>query len=284
MRRISFLLLLLVVFFVPVLASASHFGDFHVIPIAGRGPGAAGSMWQTDVLIHNFGTVPLTVEIGIVESGLGQSDNLFPVMVDGATTFTVAPAATRLLADLLRDHRGRPSTTGALLIGGDHSFAVSSRVYHVDAGGAAIGQTVPSTEEFLSSVTEVAVIPGLTANTNFRSNAGFVAAASGGAPLVVEVGLLGPAGTSLGATTFTIAPGTMSHMQLSTTAITSASFDLATATLRIVSGSGNVTGYGAVIDNRSNHAAFISSGFSDPATNSAQSILASFLGTLRQRD
>ncbi len=279
MRRTIFLLLVLC--FIPSLALGSHFGDFHVIPVAGRVPGVSGSLWQTDVIIHNFQTTPLTVEIGLVESGLGQPDNFFPVMIDGAATVTVPAGATRALTDLLANHRGRTTAFGALLLGGDHPFAVTSRVYNVAPSGATIGQTVPVTQEFLGAGTQAAVIPGLIANTNFRSNIGFVAAAGAGAPLVVEVGLRGASGASLGATTFTIAAGTMSHVQLSSTAITTTPFDLATATIRILSGSGDVTGYASIVDNRSNHAAFVGSGFPAGTTSPTQSTLAMFLETLR---
>jgi hypothetical protein len=240
-------------------------------------------MWQTDLIIHNFQTTSLTVEIGLVESGFGQEENFFPVMIDGAGTFTVPAGATRVLTDLLRGHRGRDTALGALLIGGNQPFAVTSRVYNVEAGGATIGQTVPATQEFLGAGTERAVIPGVIANVNFRSNLGFVAAAGAGAPLVIEVALSGASGTSLGATTFTIPAGTIAHAQFSSSAITTTPFDLATATLRILSGSGDVAGYASVVDNRSNHAAFVDGGFSGAAANATQSTLATFLSRLRER-
>lgn len=280
MRRTIFLFLVLS--FVPLLARGSHFGDFHVIPGAGRGLGVAGSIWQTDVIIHNFQTTPLTVEIGLVESGLGEADNFFPVMVDGAATVRIPAGATRVLTDLLSNHRGRSTALGALLLGGDRPFAVTSRIYNVEASGATIGQTVPVTDEFLRAGTPPAVIPGLVANTNFRSNIGFVAAAGAGAPLVVEIGLRNATGASMGSTTFTIAPGTMSHVQVSTAAITTTQFDIATATIRIVSGLGDVTGYASIIDNRSHQAAFVGSGSPATATSSTQSMLARFLETLRK--
>lgn len=281
MRRTLFIVLLFCLASPP--AHGSHFGDFHVIPGAGRGPGVAGSMWQTDVIIHNFRTTPLSVEIGLVESGLSEEENFFPVMIDGAATLTVAPGATRALTDLLRGHRGRDTALGALLIGGDQPFAVTSRIYNVEAGGATIGQTVPVTQEFLGAGIDHAVIPGLMSNANFRTNLGFVAAAGAGEPLVIEVALSGASGTSLGATTFTIPAGTIAHVQLSSKSITTTSFDLATATLRILSGSGDVAGYASVVDNRSNHAAFVDSGFSAAPANAAQSTMATFLRKLREK-
>ena len=272
MRKATFLALLLC--FAPSLAFAANFGDFHVVPSVGHGPGVAGSMWQTDIIIHNFQTTPLTVEMGLVESGLGEAENFFPVLVDGAATFTVAPGATRNLSDVLNNHRGRATALGALLIGADQPFAVTSRVYDVNATGMTVGQTVPSAQEFLSTSTGIAVIPGVTANADFRTNIGFVAGAGGATPLVVEVALTGASGTRLGATTFTIAPGALSHVQLSTASLTTAPFDLATATIRILSGSGDVTGYASIIDNRSNNATFVSSGVPDSGTNSTESTLA----------
>ena len=282
MRRIAFVVL--AVCLASATALASHFGDFHVIPVAGRGPGLAGSMWQTDVIVHNLGTTPLTVEIGLAESGVGHADNLVPLMVDGAATFTVPAGATRALTDLLASHEGHEGTAmGALLIGGDHPFAVTSRIYNVAASGATIGQSVPVTQEFLGPGSQVAVIPGLIANATYRSNLGFLAAAGAGAPLVVEVGLRGASGASLGATTYTIAPGTMSHVQLSSRAVTTTPFEVATGTLRILSGSGEVTGYGSVVDNRSNHAAFIGSGFSGSATTALGMTMEKFFAKLREK-
>lgn len=279
MRNATLLTLLLS--FAPSVLFAGHFGDFHVIPGAGNVPGVAGSRWQTDVVIHNFQTTPLTVEMGLVESGPGPADNFFPVLVDGAATFTVAPGATRNLANVLHEHRGHATAMGALLIGGDQPFAVTSRIYNVDASGVAVGQTVPAAQDFLSTTSQVAVIPGLTANANVRSNIGFVAAAGAAAPLVLELALTGATGARLGATTFTIAPGAISHIQLSTLSLTTIPFDLATATIRILSGSGDVTGYASLIDNRTNHAMFVSSGVPGSASNPTESTFAERLRQIR---
>jgi hypothetical protein len=276
MRRMLFVLFLLM----PFVAEGSHFGDFYVVPVAGHTPGAGGSMWQSDLVIHNFQTTPVTIEIGLVDSGLGLADNFFPVMVNGAATVTVPAGSTRLLPDVLRDHRGRAMSLGALLVGGDQPFALSSRVYNADGPPMGIGDIVPAAQDFLTMPEQRAVIPGLTVSADFRTNLGFVAAAAAGAPLVVELSLVNANGASLGAQTFTIPAGSVTHMQMSSTALTNVPFDVATAILRIVSGSGNVSGYGSVVDNRSNHVMFVGSGF--PATTTQQeSVFASFLSALR---
>lgn len=72
MRRIVFVLFLLM----PSVAQGSHFGDFYVVPVAGHTPGMAGSMWQSDLIIHNFQTTPVTIEIGLVESGFGVAKHI----------------------------------------------------------------------------------------------------------------------------------------------------------------------------------------------------------------
>lgn len=276
MRRIVFVLFLLV----PFAAHGSHFGDFYIVPVAGHTPGARGSMWQSDLVIHNFQTTPVTIEIGLVESGFGIADNFSSVMVNGAATVAVPAGATRLLSDLLRDHRGRASSIGALLVGGDQPFALASRVYDAAGTTATIGETVPAAQDFLTTAEQRAVIPGLSVGADFRSNIGFVAAAAAGAPLVVEVALLNASGTSLGSQTFTIPAGSIVHMQLSSTALTNVPFDIGTAALRILSGSGNVTAYGSVVDNRSNHVTFVSSGFPGGTTQQG-SVFAAFLNSLR---
>ena len=274
MRRLFFVFIL----FTAAAAQGTHFGDFYVIPVAGHTPGARGSMWQSDLIVHNFQTSPVTIEIGLVESGFGVADNFSTVMVDGAATVTVAPGATRVITDLLRDHRGRASSIGALLVGGDRPFALASRVYDASTG-AAIGETVPAAQDFLTGTGQRAVIPGLRVSADFRSNIGVVAAANSGAPLVVELTLSSASGALLGSQTLTIPAGSIVHVQMSSLAFTSNPFDVATANVRIVSGSGNVTAYGSVVDNRSNQAMFIAGG--SPATTQQRSLFATLLRALR---
>jgi hypothetical protein len=265
MRRMIFIACLLIA--LPLLGN-----DFHVIPVAGHAPGFNGSMWETDVVIHNFQTTPLVVEIALVDSGLGLTDNVSTV-----TTVTIPAGGTRVLSDLLENHRNRASSMGALLIGSDRPFAVTSRIFNVDARGVSAGQTVSGAHGFLTGTSQRAFIPGLTANANFRSNIGVVAAAGAGAPLVVEVALLGTTGTTLGTTTLTIPASTVSHVQFSSTAITTTPFDAATARIRILSGGGDVTAYASVIDNRTHHATFMSGGLDGGSSGGAASTFASFL-------
>ena len=263
MRR---MLLFLLVSLVPFAASGEHFGDFYVVPIAGHTEGRAGSFWQTDLIVHNFQDVPVTIEAGLVDSGLATADNFAPVMVDGAATFTVAAGATRVLSDVLRGHRGREAAIGALLVGGDHPFALSTRIYNVAGPTPGAGQIIPVAQDFLDTPSQRAFIPGLVSNSDFRSNIGFLAA-SGSTPLVLEVSLAGASGATLGVPlTFTIPSMSIAQIQMSSQQWTTSAFDVATAVLRVVSGTGNVTGYASVVDNRTNNVTVIGSGFPGSAS------------------
>ena len=269
MRR---MFLSLLVFLSPFAAFADHFGDFYVVPIAGHTQGRNGSLWQTDLIVHNFQDVPVTIEAGLVDSGLATFDNFAAVMVNGAPAFTVPARATRVIADVLQNHRGRETSLGALLVGGDHPFALSTRIHNVAGQSPSVGQVVPVAQEFLSAVGQRAVIPGLIANNDFRSNVGFVAA-SGSTPFGVEVSLLSSSGQPLGTPhTFTLPSNAIAHIQWSTTQLGAGAFDVATASFRIVSGTGNATGYASIVDNRTNNATFISAGLPGATTSLQRSL------------
>ena len=257
MRRTFFFLFVSLFAFA---ASGEDFGDFYVVPIAGHTEGLAGSFWQTDLIVYNFQDVPVTIEAGLVQSGLSTADNFATVVVDGGTSFTVAAGATRVIADVLRGHRGRESALGALLVGGDRPFALSARIYNVAGQSPSVGVIVPVAQEFLSAPSQRAFIPGLVSSRDFRSNIGFLAVA-GSVPLVLEVTLESASGTTLGVLTFAVPSDAIAHIQMSSLRWVAGSFDVASVVMRFVSGTGNVTGYASMVDNRTNNLAFLSSGF-----------------------
>jgi hypothetical protein len=131
----------------------------------------------------------------------------------------------------------------------------------------------------LSSSEEEAFLPGVMANTQFRTNIGFTGSARRGAPLVIEVAILGAEGATLGTRTFTVPAGAVNHLQFSSAAITTTPFDEGTARVRIVSGDGEVVSYASVVENASNNAIFISSIV--PGANGANATSSSFAEKLR---
>jgi len=256
MRRLALLLMLLVS---PALL-ASEYSDLYLIPVAGHVSGVNGSNWMSDVAIQNPQSTPLSVQLVLIESGEGMPDN-----VTGLTSVTVPANGTRILRDVMS---GLPQSTGAILIGADRPFALSSRAYIADAAGGTQGQSITPLRNFvdnslaaadLSNAT--AYVAGLTSNAHYRSNLGFVAGSGSSSGMTLEIALRGADGTLLGSKTFAIPGGGFEHVQMSSLAITSQSFDAASATFRIVSGTGAVAPYASVVDNISNGAFFISSQF-----------------------
>src|SRR5437667_12085298 len=130
MRRLALLLMLL---FSPALM-AGEYSDLYLIPIAGHVNGANGSNWMSDLAIQNPQSTPLTVQIVVIESGEGMPDNIASL---GAVT--IPANGTRILRDVLSP---MPQTIGAILVGADRPFAVSSRAYMTNAAGPAAGQYV----------------------------------------------------------------------------------------------------------------------------------------------
>ena len=236
MRKLQILMIACAVL-LPVAAHAqSVYSDTYVIPIIGHATGAFGSVYMTDVSITNFNNDPLTVQLIVVEQGENVSDNVFP-LVNGSIngSVVVAPKSTVVLRDILNGYRGNANTSGALILGGDKPFAVTSRLYNAKNGG--VGDTVPAVSNFFensvgrSDNNAVAYIPGIVNNGSFRTNIGFLAATGSAStgPLVVEVRIRDASGNSLGTRVVTTQPGQFTQTQFSVSAITSTQFDTGSA-------------------------------------------------------
>ncbi|HEY0371607.1 MAG TPA: hypothetical protein VGD79_06375 [Thermoanaerobaculia bacterium] len=253
-----------------VAAYANHYADFYVIPIAGHTAGQNGTNWMSDVAIQNFQPTPLDVQIVVIESGF-DPDNVFPVATeDDAGSVTVPAGGSVLLHDILANHRGSSSVTGALLVGSDRPFAITSRTYSMSPAGDTVGQTVPPSANFLDNTlspinlpTAVAYVPGLVQNNEFRTNLGFVAAngSGSGATMNLAITIKGQFGSTLGTRNYSIAPGAVMQIQFSAREIADANFNVGGAEFRITTGSGSVVPYASVIDNRTADAVFVTGNF-----------------------
>lgn len=251
-------LLTLACFLMAITASAAELRDFYVIPVAAHAAGANGTSWRTDLSIQNVQAEPLVIEVSVVETGEGLLDNVFPVSLNGASSVTIPANGSLTLTDVLKSHRGRLETSGALLVGGDRVFAVTSRTYDVTPNGT-VGQTVSGSPDVASGSGEGALfIPGLVSNAAQRTNLGLVMSAS--TPLVVAVSIRGTDGRSLGERTFNVAAGMTTHVQFSATSVAAAPFDVAGAVVRIRSGDGTAIAYASVVDNATGDASYISGG------------------------
>jgi hypothetical protein len=247
-------------------AQTSPTSDFYVIPVASHTAGANGSVWMSDVAIQNFQADPLTVQLVVIESGEGNSDNVFPLTTDSVNGSVTVPAGgSVMLKDVLNGYRGRSSAIGSILAGSDRPFAVTSRSYVTLADGSMVGQTVTPASGFIENTigrtdpTSRAFLPGLVSNATSRTNVGFVAGNSSadGQTMTVTVTLRNAAGAVIGTRLFAIAQGNFEHVQFACRTVSTQQFDVGSAEFAITRGNGSVVPYASVVDNRTSDASFI---------------------------
>lgn len=299
MRKTTFILMALAgALLLPLTAlGQSVYSDTYVIPVAGHIQGVNG-IWQSDLAITNFASTPLTVQLIFVETGEGNLDNIFPLITDTNTTgsVTVAPNSTMLFRDILGTYRGRQNSLGALILGGDKPFAVTSRAYNNSGNGTSVGETVTPARDFFENSTgrsdnsAVAYLPGLMNNASTRTNIGLLAGtgSTSGETMGVTVTIKNGAGQILGTKLIIIPAGNFLHTQFSVSSVTNTPFDIGSAEIRITQGSGTVVPYASVIDNATGAAAYVMGQFppSTPFTSTSafsSNIFRALLSTMSNR-
>jgi hypothetical protein len=243
-------------------ARADHYADTYVIPAVGHVEGL-NTMWMSDLTIRNFGSTPLEVQLVVIESGFNTFDNVFPLnsAADADGMITINPGSTVQLRDILRNHRGMTNTLGALIVGGNQPFALTSRAYST---GMPLGQTVPATRDFLDNSvgtadnTATAYVPGIVSNASMRTNVGFVAGSAGSStPMTIEVSVRNGTGGVVGTRSITIPAGTFAHMQFPVSSFAAGAVDVGSADFRVTQGEGVVVPYASVIDNTTGEATYL---------------------------
>jgi hypothetical protein len=251
---------------VSLFAQTSPTSDFYVIPVASHTPGVNGQVWMSDVAIQNIQTTAINVQLVVIESGEGNSDNVFPLTTDTVNGSISVPAGgSVLLKDILNGYRGRTSTTASILVGADQPFAITSRSYVTEGDGSMVGQTVVPVSGFIDSTisrtdpTARAFLPGLVSNAAFRTNLGFVAgnSSASGETMAVTVTLRNAAGAVIGTRLFAIPDGNFEQVQFGVTSISTSQFDVGSASFAVTQGNGSVVPYASVVDNRTSDASFI---------------------------
>lgn len=265
MKRLHALLIAITLLVVPS-SFAAHYSDFYVIPVAAHTPGLNGTMWVSDVAIQNFQSSDLTVQLFVVESGLGTIDNVSPIEGDKGIV-TVKAGGNVIIKDVLAGYRGRESSLGALLIGADLPFAVTSRAYSMTPSGDTVGQTVPGIRDFVensigdtNNALAVAYVPGVIRNDRYRTNIGFVAGTAN-SDMNIEIRLKGGEGQTLGTKTYTVLAGNFLHAQFPITELSTTAFDAGGLEFRITGGDGALIPYASVIDNVTADAVFVTGNF-----------------------
>src|SRR5687768_14343251 len=140
-----------------------------VIPAAGTGPGANGSHWQSDVLLHNVApreiSLTMTLHIG--------TDVLGPV------TVTLPARTTRHFTDVVSTLFDVPSGTGALVLDVTERdmkyLAVTSRTYNT-VGSVEYGQDIPAVRaKDAAGAGSIAVMTNPATSVSDRFNFGIYA-------------------------------------------------------------------------------------------------------------
>ena len=251
-------------------ALANHYADLYVIPAAARIAGANNTFWVSDVAIQNFQSSPLTVELLFVESGEGKSENISNLVSTTLPTAnaTIPAGGSVYLRDVLNGFDGKTDgLLGSIIVSAPLPFAVTSRVSTTPPGSGSFGQTILPVRDFLenaigdtNNTQAIAYVPGLVSNSIYRTNLGFLAAA-GAQGMTLEITLRLANGSSGGSRAFAIPPNRFVHVQISSTALTSTSFEAGAAEFRITGGDGAAAPYASVVDNRSGDGVYVSGVF-----------------------
>ncbi len=171
----------------------------HVFLVAtsAHSPGAAGSNWVTDLVLHNPADTPATVNVYFLERGRDNSG------AAGVSLGLAANSSTRL-ADVVAVTFGRNPASGAILLGSSGALLVVSRTFNNAATGT-YGQYVEGYPA-LDAVTgnEQVRLLQLARTTTYRTNIGVANAT--GSRLVVQVALYRADGSSLGTRTLSLLP------------------------------------------------------------------------------
>ncbi len=137
-----------------------------VVPVAGTGPGANASQWQSELTLHNAAPRLVTLSVSFHQGG----DVLGPVEV------VLQPRQTISIADVAHTKFGLASGNGALVIEvadrDAKGLAVTSRTFNTSASGE-FGQDIPSVDATAALRSgDVAALSGPAAVATNRFNFG----------------------------------------------------------------------------------------------------------------
>jgi PKD repeat protein len=210
-------------------------GGSLTLPVVGRAPGANGTFWRSDVILHNpgSGSISLTLRYG----GAPKS-------------VTLQAGQTTVMADVLSQF-GHSSGSGKLDVtwSGSSGPVVTSRTYTSVAGGGTFGQSIDP----VASFGRQQFVPGLRHDASYRTNIGFVN--HGGESEMFAVMVLSNSGAEVARTFVTLAPGAQAQYAL--TALFPAISSIGNFTL-MIEGDGNAQlfAYGSMVDNKSGDPVF----------------------------
>jgi hypothetical protein len=165
-----------------------------LVPAGAHSPGAAGTSWVTDLVLHNPTEVTATAVLYLLPRDPAESRD--PHVVELGRNRSVR------LADVIASVFDHTSASAGILAVASQDMIVSSRTFNTAASGT-FGQYIPGYRPDGSvPAGDAAHLVQLTRNEGFRTNVGF--ANPNAQELPVTVSLRAANGTDLGAHSFVI--------------------------------------------------------------------------------
>lgn len=137
-----------------------------IITSVAHTPGAHGSIWRSDVVVHNQSDAPLPVELEFVPAGTEREPRRFADLI-------LAPRETRLLADVVLTVLGLENANGALYLEPElgRTIAATSRTYNTSSNGGTFGMGIPAVDIHEAINSRFAqTFAGAVQGANFRTN------------------------------------------------------------------------------------------------------------------
>ncbi len=160
-----------------------------VIPAAAHSPGAQGTNWVSDVVIHNPGSRTASANVYFMKGGRNNSGI-------GGRLIEIPAETSVALDDVVLDRFGWSNASGAILVGCDTTLQIASRTYN-NASSGTFGQFIRGLPvgDAAGSGDAVRLIQ-LTRSDTFRTNLGW--ANPGASPVNLEIDLVDADGASIG--------------------------------------------------------------------------------------
>jgi hypothetical protein len=236
--------------FVPACSASSS--DALYVAAGAHAAGAAGTVWRTDLYVHNPGATQATYTI---ESLRRNQANPSPA----AVTFSLSSGLAATYPDVLWGNFTFNGAASLRVTPSAGSLMVTSRTYNQAPGGT-FGQFAPGQPiaETVSSGQEGRLIglshnPGLA--VGFRTNIGFVNATDGSIGVIVA--LYDAVGTQLGMKEWTLAPYEFKQINRIFEQVTGDVVSGGYAVVSTPTAGGRFFAYASVIDNRTGDPIFV---------------------------
>jgi PKD repeat protein len=134
----------------------------YLVPASARAPGAAGTSWVSDLVLHNHSDSEALVALFLLEKDNDNSSVR-------AISLPLAAGFSRRLADVVGQLFGADSTSGAILVSSTVPLLITSRTYN-DAASGTYGQLIPGVD--VTATEPEPTLIQLTGNAGYRTNIG----------------------------------------------------------------------------------------------------------------